>query len=427
MGFMEVRADHTQAVGGSFELPVRRAVVKRKRIAVLLIVASLAGLVPAYVWIAPPSHWHRWGLLLGLLGLAGCTALGEAALKQAVPVRFHSSAVVMVLVLLVGGPLPALIAWLLPDLVARLGLRRDRLLTPGLAANVASYGCCVLAGAGLLDLIHPGSLALVIGPTAVLVGLVQETVNFGIARGLYGTLFQGYRLRALIREEFVGVIGAELGMLAFAGICAALLAPLGTLALVLVAPAVLIPELLLPLLARSQSVAGLDRQAATRLYVAALATHLGVRPRERRTALTAIPLLTDHRRVPIGADRRLIRDAQLAAWHVTERWDGNGGPAGFASGRIPHASRLLAVAAEWAKLTAAGGPMVPQREAILALEMQSATRLDPTIVVAAGEIVQTEAMFAELDSFQPKLHALHLPRSVRLQVLPSALAAYRSP
>lgn len=82
------------------------------------------------------------------------------------------------------------------------------------------------------------------------------------------------------------------------------------------------------------------------------------------------------------------------------------------------------MANEWAKLTAADGPRLPQKQAILALELQAATTLDPKIVEAAGEIVHTEAQFAEIESFQPSLDLLPLPRPVRTQLLPWALRAY---
>jgi hypothetical protein len=46
------------------------------------------------------------------------------------------------------------------------------------------------------------------------------------------------------------------------------------------------------------------------------------------------------------------------------------------------------------------------------------------IVEAAGAIVTTEARFAQLATFQPRLHTLPLPRLLREQALPRALAGY---
>jgi hypothetical protein len=398
----------------------------RRRLAIGIIVSGLLALLPAFLWLAPASHFDQWGLLLGLWGLAGCTVLGEVALKQSVPVQFHALAVIGVVVLLIGGPIPALIAWLVPDLAGRLLLGRYRMWTPGFAANLASYGWCVLAAAGVLALTGANSISPSVAPSVLAVGLTLELVNFAIARCLYGTLYQGYRLIALVRDEFLSVLGAELVMLLFATVCALLIAPLGILVLALVGPAVLIPEVALPLLARSRDIAVMDRAAATGLYLAALATQLGIRGRERRVALLAAELLRDPTAIPYNVDIPVAREAQIAAWHASERWDGGGIPAGFSGSLIPRTSRLLAVAEAWSELTAAGGPQLPQTEALLALELHSASRLDPRIVVAAGQIVTTEAAFAELATFQPKLHTVALPRLLRSRALPAVLAAYRA-
>lgn len=421
---MDARRDDITRLGTLPLAPVHGSTRAQRRLALGLIGCVLVGLVPAFVWAAPASHWDDWGLLGGLWSLAACTVLGEVALKQAVPVQFHSLGALAVLTLLVGGPLPALIAWLLPDLAGRLLLRRYRLLTPGLAANVASYGWCVLAGAGVLALTHAGRTLPDAAPSVLAVGFTLELVNFAIARGLYGTLYQGYRLVALLRDELLSVLGPELATLTFATVCALLLDPLGTFVLAVVAPSVLIPQLALPMLARSRSVTTLRPEEATKVYVHALAAHLGIDRRTRRTTLAATPLLHAPATIPKRTRRPHVRRVQIAAWHASERWDGQGTPAAFAGRLIPLASRLLAVAHAWSELTAAGESQLPQGQAMLALELQAATRLDPTIVQAAGEIVTTETAFAQIETFQPKLHTLPLPRLVREDVLPQALARY---
>jgi hypothetical protein len=422
---MEARAEQMEPSTTGVAV-VRGSTPTRRRLATALIVGGLIAMVPAFIWLAPASHWHQWIMLVCLWALAGCAVVSDVALKQSVPVQFSPMVVVLVLVLLIGGPIPTLIAMLLPDLVGRLLFRRSRILYLGFAANVVSYGWCVLAAAAMLALTHTNSVSPPVAPSVIAVGLTLETVSFAVARGMFGTLYQGYRLGALVREEFLPLLGSEVAMLMFATACALLIAPVGIFVLVLVAPATLIPELLLPMLARSRDVTALAPAEATRLYVAALATHLGVRGRTRRVALAGAALLYDTRPIAYGVDHRLGRDAQLAAWHASERWDGGGTPAGFAGGLIPYASRLLAVAQAWADLTAADGPRIPQSEAVLALELESATRLDPAIVRAAGEIVSTEAAFAEFSTFEPKLHTLPLPRAVRTHALPHALALYRA-
>jgi hypothetical protein len=67
---------------------------------------------------------------------------------------------------------------------------------------------------------------------------------------------------------------------------------------------------------------------------------------------------------------------------------------------------------------------LPQAQAVLSLELQAAATLDPDIVAAAGEIITTEAAFADLEGFQPKLHSVPLPRLLRERALPRALAGY---
>src|SRR3981081_564959 len=111
---------------------------ERRLVAAVLIGAGLLTAIPSVLWLAPGQPWrpHHAALLVGLEVLAMCTVLGEVALKKAVPVQFDPLTPILVLVLIVGGPLPAFIAWLLPALVSRLVLRRNRLLTPGFAANI---------------------------------------------------------------------------------------------------------------------------------------------------------------------------------------------------------------------------------------------------------------------------------------------------
>lgn len=421
---MDARQEDIQRLGTTAVAPMCGSTRAQRRIVAGLITCALVGLAPAAVWLAPASDWHARDLIAGLWALSACVSLSEIALKRAIPVQFVASPVLAVLLLLVGGPIPAFVGWLLPDLVDRVLLRRYRLLTAGLAANVASYGWCVLAGAGVLSLTHAGRMSPAMAPSVLAVGFTLEFVNWSIARGLYGTLYQGYRLVALVRDELLSVVVPELVMLAFASLCAVLIAPLGSFLLAIVAPTVLIPQLALPMLARSRSVASLDPVAATRLYIEAIATHMRVDRPTRRTALAAAVLLHEPGRVPIGVRPERVRDVQLAVWHVSERWDGRGRPAGLSGSLVPQESRLLAVAHTWSELTANGGPQLPQAQAMLALELQAASRLDPRMVQAAGEIISTEAAFAQLDSFQPKLHTLPLPRFVRERALPRALASY---
>lgn len=51
-------------------------------------------------------------------------------------------------------------------------------------------------------------------------------VNWVIARGLFGTLYQGYRLIGLVRDEYFASFGVQLALGLLTALCTALLAPL---------------------------------------------------------------------------------------------------------------------------------------------------------------------------------------------------------
>jgi hypothetical protein len=80
------------------------------------------------------------------------------------------------------------------------------------------------------------------------------------------------------------------------------------------------------------------------------------------------------------------------------------------------------VARQWSELTASGTQELSHAEALLGLELAAGSKLDPHIVAAAGEIVNAELPFALEEAFQPVLHRLPLPRVLRRQGLPHALA-----
>jgi hypothetical protein len=412
---------------------------RRQVLCCCLITGLLLALAPVGALLHHPVTVRYPVLLLGLEALALATVLGELWLKR--PVWFNGLGAISLLALLVGGPLPALLVWLLPEALRQLRRRRERpvsrAIALGIGANVASYGWGVLAAAGVLVLAHGHSLSPRAGLTILAAGVALELVNFGIARGLYGTLYQGNRLLTLIQEEFMSVLGGEVALLTLATLCALLIVPLGWGALLVAGSVLVVPQLLLPALARSRDVTRLPQADASRLYVRALAAHLGVSHRRRRIAVHAAELfeadggaVLPRSGVYLPAPPTTLRahghrtnEAWTVSLHVTERWDGTGLPAKIGGKTIPLESRLIAVAVEWARLTAAGGSEISQTEATLWLEAQSATRFDPRIVAAASEIVATESAFADLAAFQPKLHAIPLPLFLRERVLPRALAA----
>jgi hypothetical protein len=278
-------------------------------------------------------------------------------------------------------------------------------------------------------------------------------VNWLIACGLFGTLWQQKRFLSLLREQLLAALPLELALQVIAGVSLFFIPLLGLGVLLPLGPVMLLPTLALPALARSRDVSRLDRSAVTRHYARALSARLGLTRSQRRTMLAAAtlscrptdasptkasatealpPLRSGLLRGPLPpAPIDISSDPAMAwkAWHVvrqaSERWDGPDGLDGQMRGRLlPVEARLLAVAVEWAQLTAAGGPRLTQREAALALASEAGTRFDPHIVEAAGEIVTVEEQFASLETFQPRLDLLPLPRVVRRELLPWALHAY---
>lgn len=374
--------------------------------------------------VAPPSSWDQPVLLGALAAIAAVAYLAEARLKVASRIFFGATLVVALVALAIGGPLPALAVWAVPDLLARLALRRESLLSPALIANVSSYALAVLAGAALLALAGSPSGAA-IAPALFSAGVVMAAVNFCFARLTFAPFYQGYRPAALLRDEFWDLMPAMLAMLVVADLAAVLAGPLGVGALGLLALVILAPGLTVERLAGAQSAARLSRADATRLYTEAIADVLDL-PRAERRELACAADLVEPVADPIearGLDWRGADVSRVAflALHANERWTGGGWPAGLPADAAPQGSRIIAVARDWAGLTASGTLELDQSEATLALAAQSGRSLDPAVVDAALRAVADEESFARDPGFQPRLHRLRVPRAMRRRVLPELL------
>jgi hypothetical protein len=402
----------------------RDASRRRELIAVLLNVVPALLAVAALALVAPASDWSD-PVLIAALAAASAIAYGaEARLKAANRVFFGANLVIALVALAACGPLPALLVWLVPDLITRFVLRTEGRLSPGFVANFGSYAVAVLAGAGLLALAGSPS-GPAVAPALYATGIAMWALNFCFARLTYAPFYQGYRPIALIRDEFADLGPAVLGMLLVGVIAAVLVEVVGVVALAPLALIILVPQAALERIVAAESAACLHRPEATRLYAAAIADVLDVPRAERRELACAADLLAPSSD-PIaaedidwgGADHSRIAYLVL---HSSERWTGGGRPAGLSGEAIPPSSRILAVATAWAGLTAAGTPEVSQADAILALAAQSGRAFDPTIVDAAARVVGDEEGFARRPDFQPQLHRLPVPRSVRRVALPLVL------
>ncbi len=213
-------------------------------------------------------------------------------------------------------------------------------------------------------------------------------------------------------------------------VTAVLIGPLGVFALAPLALVVVVPQLALAHLGRERSVTRLSPPEATMVYAAAIADVLGLPREERRKLASAGALLAHQRSEASDVVSFRIEDSQeavLAALHINERWDGKGWPAGLPGAWTPLASRVLAVAQAWSELTAGGTPELSHSEAMLDLALRAGEELDPAIVKAADQVVEEEQAFVRAPEFQPRLHRLPLPRTVRRAKLPTVLAYLTRP
>jgi hypothetical protein len=402
----------------------------------LAVAANLgpAGLAIAlFVLLSPPATWDQPVLLVALAAIAAIAFLAEARLKTvAAPwalAYFDASIVLALVTLVVAGPLPALLVWIVPDTISRFVIRQDSPCSPGQVATVSSFALAVLAGYGVLQLAAAPSMVAAM-PALVTTGLVMYSVNFLFARLTFAPFYQGYRPSVLLRTEFGDMLPPFAAMLALGLLTAALIEPLGVFALAPLAMVVVLPQLALAALARERSVARLTRAEAMQLYSAAIADALALPRRERRTVSCAAAVLARATPEELEVSRWRIEDLHdgiLAALHVNERWDGTGGPAGLAGAWTPFPSRVLAVARAWSELTAGGTLELSHSEAMLDLSLRAGEELDPAIVKAADQVVAEEQAFVRAPGFQPRLHRLPLPRVVRRAKLPTLLAYLTRP
>jgi hypothetical protein len=382
-----------------------------------------------FVLLSPPATWDQPVLLGALAAIAAIAFLAEVRLKLAAAAYFDASIVLALLALVIAGPLPALLVWIVPDAISRLVVRQDRPLSPGLVATVSSFALAVLAGYGALQLAAAPSMVAAT-PALYTTGLLIYAVNFLFARLTFAPFYQGYRPSVLIRSEFLEMMPPFAAMLALGVVTAVLIGPLGVFALAPLALVVVAPQLALAHLGRDRSVTRLSRPQATTVYAAAISDVLGLPRQERRTVADAAALLAGQSPETVDTDIWQLEHqhpAILAALHVNERWDGTGSPAGLSGGWTPLASRVLAVARAWSELTAGGTLELSHSEAMLDLSLRAGKELDPAIVKAADQVVAEEQAFVRAPGFQPRLHRLPLPRAVRRAKLPAVLAYLTRP
>ena len=394
----------------------------RTRAAALLTLAvATVALVPVLMFVGPGLHLRHPGLLALLFLFGICAYRADVYFKTPAPYKIDGGYALVLVAIALSGPLAGLIVFLPWEIASRLLWRENKIFTPGALANLCSYGWAALAAAAILKLAGATTLAPRAAAGLFTAGMVMALVQFTIARFALATGYHGYRAWSLLRTEFPNFLAVSLADVVLGTITAVLLGVVGVFAFVLFAVVILVPSLLLPVLAGRHSVHLLDSEQATRLYANALADVLSLSRRRRRVLADAAHLLHTSTHAP-GAHWSDLHDAEFAVFYAGEHYDGSGGPGGLDAQHIPLDSRILAVAVRWAELTAAGSQQLPHSEALLGLEMAAGSELDPRIVAAAGEIVHAELPFARDRAFQPVLHRLPLPRALRREGLPHALA-----
>jgi hypothetical protein len=365
-------------------------------------------------------------MMVVALGAIGAVAfLAEVRLKTTAPAYFDASIVLALLALAIAGPVPALLVWGVPELLARLTVRRDPIFTPGLVATLTSFVFAVLAGEAVLRMADAPSTTAQ-APALYSAGLAMYVLNFVFARLTFAPWYQGFHPVGLVRSEFLGQMPALLAMLLLGAVTVASTPALGVLALTPLAAVVVIPQLAFAVIARARSVKRLSPPQATLVYAAAIADVMALSRFERRVLEGAGTLLARWEGAPEPLDSRREPDVPplsgLVALCVDERWDGKGRPFGIPASQAPVASRVLAVARAWSGLTARGTLEFSHEEAMLDLAARAGRELDPRAVEAAARVVAEEGSFVREPDFQPRLHRLPLPRPVRRVGLP-ALAA----
>ena len=397
---------------------------ERRFAAVALNLGLLLLAVAGLVLLAPASDWSDPILIAALAGISAVAYAAEARLKRGERVFFGATLIAAMVTVAVAGPLPAILVWAVPDLIARYVLRVESKLSPGFVANLGSFALAALVGAEMLALGGSPS-GPAVGPSLFAAGVAMWAANFAVARLAFAPFYQGYRPVALIRDEFFDLAPAVLGMLVVGVAAAVGVEAFGVWALAALALVIVVPQVALERIAAGQAAGRLARADAMRLYTAAIADVLDV-PREQRRELACAAELVHAAEDPItsrGLDWREADVSRVAflALHAGERWAGDGWPAGLPAESIPRGSRILAVADAWAAMTASGTPELPQSEAMLALAAQSGLAFDPEVVDAATRVVGDEEGFAREPGFQPQLHRLPVPRRLRRDALPAML------
>jgi hypothetical protein len=386
----------------------------RQRLGLALHATLVAALVPAFLALSPGANMSEPIALVALAVMAVVVDRHDVPLPNGI--RFDALMAVALIAVAIGGPLPAYAIALVPMVFNAL-TGHERLLRAGNLANLAAYGWYTLAGGVLLQVVGVDPTSGAALGWLVVAGIVQMLVNWAVGPAIYGPLWLGHPLRAMV-DMLVDVLPVGAVMIALGAIATALSGTIGLLALALLAAIAVLPQSFLTYAARARPAARLDAATATRRYAHALGVQLGLTRAERRhLAQVARAVLEhpptgdpiDYACATMGDPSGPNNDAQL----VREWWDGRGRPIGLRSQAIPLAARVVAVAETWSALTARDTPQLSHEHALSHLEAAAGTQLDPKVVEAAHAVIAQERVTAAEPAPEPRLHHLRLPAALR--------------
>lgn len=300
--------------------------------------------------------------------------------------RIDVGLVLALAALVLTGPMGALAVVAIPELIRPI-VERGTVRRIATVANLASFAWMVLIGQALLlalplahaDLIGRGSAFALI---ATAMALANTIIVQGILAGLVDqVLISGWR-----REARTQV--ATLALVPFGALTAALIAPLGILALAAAAAAEACLILVVRLVTWTPRAGHLTVPEARARYAAAIASRLSLSSAERRVLRAAARAGTGRVAVWLSASER---DRVAKTLLLAGLWSRSDAARDDCFSRLQPAemtieSRVLLVAHAWAGLTAMGTEQLEHRLALLTLH-NNPRRYDRRVVELARDLV----------------------------------------
>jgi hypothetical protein len=405
------RADYSAAMSH----PDRPRLDNRQRAAIVFWWLLTLALVPAFLWLAPASRWDDPVLIATLLVLSVIAHHSVVPLPSGA--EFDAAIALMLICVALVGPLPALGVFLAPALV-NAATRQKRFLRVATLGNFASVGWQAIGAAAVLDALTGNGASWWQTSAGLLgAGVVLFYVGWAIGPAIWAPLWADAPVRAMF--DALQDMRVAAGVMMALGAITVLASPaLGLLALALFAVVAVLPQSALTYAARTRPVAQLDPLTATRRYAAAIAVHLRLDRRQRRE-LDAVARIAHERAASGDPTEHLAHtvvdwsEISCAAGHVTEWWNGTGGPAGVPGMIIPLPARIVAVAQTWAALTAEGSPRLAHADALDHLDSAAGVRFDPRVVQAARIVIAQERRTEAVPAPEPRLHHLRVPAPLR--------------